>query len=108
MSVTPIFRTPFTDLSSATLNYETIKQCRPFYVQYAKCQEAWGGSQFPSRCRYEHMDLLECVHHIRQQQRTKAIQDQREKLFREGKIKNRYMEAPLPDIFSQTHLKDPW
>lgn len=52
MSVTPIFRTPFTDLSSATLNYETIKQCRPFYVQYAKCQEAWGGSQFPSRCRY--------------------------------------------------------
>ncbi|OQR68269.1 hypothetical protein BIW11_13014 [Tropilaelaps mercedesae] len=108
MATYPLIRTPFTDFSNSFENYESIKQCRPFYLQFAKCQDAYGGPQQPSKCNDEYADLMECVFRPREQMRVYLIQKQREKLYREGKLPKRYMDPPPPDVISQSHVKERW
>lgn len=50
MAPFPVMQTPVTDFGDNFTNYDAMKQCRPFYLQFAKCEAAYGAGHGAYKC----------------------------------------------------------
>ncbi|XP_003738549.1 NADH dehydrogenase [ubiquinone] iron-sulfur protein 5 [Galendromus occidentalis] len=98
----PLIYTPGTDLSSFFERSGRRPQCRPLALQLARCQDAYGYPHHIKKCQLEWEDVQECSFTYLQYARAKTIKEYREKLFKEGKLEQKYV-APQKDAINQEH-----
>lgn len=60
MSVTPFFRTPFTDLTGCLVNHQQYDKCGEFEMKMIDCMEAYGVDKGIHKCRDIIADFQEC------------------------------------------------
>lgn len=61
MSVTPVWRSPFTDLTACLLNHQHYGKCAQFEMNMVECYEAYGVHVGKTRCQDLVDDFRECT-----------------------------------------------
>ncbi|KAK7084141.1 NADH:ubiquinone oxidoreductase, NDUFS5-15kDa, partial [Halocaridina rubra] len=94
----PVFRTPFTDLSSTFLTHQAADKCNNFEMNYVKCIEAYGMGKGEARCRDYMDDLRECQLQLKQIARVKAMRFERHRQWATGERSSEDHYAPAARI----------
>uniref|UniRef100_A0A1I7WGD7 NADH dehydrogenase [ubiquinone] iron-sulfur protein 5 n=1 Tax=Heterorhabditis bacteriophora TaxID=37862 RepID=A0A1I7WGD7_HETBA len=107
-TLSPIVKTPISDTFSVPLSQQG-RICGFFESQFFRCMEAYGAKLGRKYCDLEHRDYQECLTGDKQKkimQRAEAIQDQRRKLFREGKLESPFLDNhPEPGHYKPDHFQ---
>uniref|UniRef100_A0A7R9F154 NADH dehydrogenase [ubiquinone] iron-sulfur protein 5 n=1 Tax=Timema bartmani TaxID=61472 RepID=A0A7R9F154_9NEOP len=100
MSINPILRTPFTDITSTVLVHQKGK-CTPLELRMLNCFEAYGIERGKTLCNDILEDFHECCTHKKQLQRTNAMQAERDRQYKAGERskEDRYAKTPLLDTY---------
>jgi hypothetical protein len=69
-TITPFFRSPFTDLTGALVNTQHYDKCGPFEMKMMECLEAYGTVAGETKCAVLIDDFNECYTMRKQQLRT--------------------------------------
>ncbi|VDM55691.1 unnamed protein product [Angiostrongylus costaricensis] len=101
-TLTPIVKTPLSDI----LFSFSGRICGFFEAQFFRCMEAYGAKLGRLYCDLEHRDLKECVTNDKKIKRAAAIEAERKRLYREGKLEKPFLEDhPLPGQHRPDHFE---
>nr|CAD7198389.1 unnamed protein product [Timema douglasi] len=107
MSINPILRTPFTDITSTVLVHRKGK-CTPLELRMLNCFEAYGIERGKTLCNDILEDFHECCTHKKQLQRTYAMQAERDRQYKAGERskEDRYAKTPIKKYNLLRFLRD--
>lgn len=99
MSLSPAFKSPFTDLTGAILSHQWGGRCNEFELRALDCLEAYGLDLGVKKCEALITDFQECSLRVKETARYMAMRSERERQYRAGERtkENRYAETPRPD-----------
>lgn len=60
MSISPFFRSPFTDITGGMISHQLLGQCQKEEAQYMDCLEAYGLDRGLRKCTHLLHDFKEC------------------------------------------------
>uniref|UniRef100_A0A023FMX2 Putative mitochondrial respiratory chain complex i n=1 Tax=Amblyomma cajennense TaxID=34607 RepID=A0A023FMX2_AMBCJ len=95
-----MFRTPFTDLVSSSVETEGYRKCHKLSMQLALCKEAYGLNRAPEKCKAEDEDFKECMFGFKQRMRVQLMQKERERQFKNGEREQKYAEPATMDGYN--------
>ncbi|VVC92765.1 unnamed protein product [Leptidea sinapis] len=100
MSISPFFRSPFTDITGGMISHQMLGNCQKEEMRYMDCLEAYGLDRGRGKCLHLFGDFHECQTKTKQFQRFVAMRKERERQIAEGKLKgdNEYV-SPRVDSF---------
>uniref|UniRef100_A0A0K0DJA8 NADH dehydrogenase [ubiquinone] iron-sulfur protein 5 n=1 Tax=Angiostrongylus cantonensis TaxID=6313 RepID=A0A0K0DJA8_ANGCA len=108
-TLTPIVKAPLSDILAISQSQQFSflgRICGFFEAQFFRCMEAYGAKLGRLYCDLEHRDLKECVTNDKKKKRAAAIEAQRKKLYREGKLEKPFLEDhPLPGQHRPDHFE---
>lgn len=76
MSISPAFRTPFTDLTGHIGNHQYYSKCGPLEMKLMNCFEAYGLRKGQIVCSDIMEDFNECVLKRKQHKRIEVITEE--------------------------------
>ncbi|XP_046970358.1 NADH dehydrogenase [ubiquinone] iron-sulfur protein 5 [Vanessa atalanta] len=87
MSISPYFRSPFTDITGGMVSHQMLGNCQKQEMRYMDCLEAYGLDRGRVKCGELFDDFHECQTKTKQFKRFVAIRKERERQIAEGKLK---------------------
>ncbi|XP_041984777.1 NADH dehydrogenase [ubiquinone] iron-sulfur protein 5 [Aricia agestis] len=87
MSLSPFFRSPFTDITGGIVSHQMLGECQKQEMQYMDCLEAYGLDRGKVKCADLFSNFHECQTKTLQFKRFMAIRRERERQIAEGKLK---------------------
>lgn len=95
----PLFKTPFTDLFFNVRNLQCLKECAHYELQLIDCLEAYGYHRGKEKCRLILSDMYECAMKNKRLRRVYAMQEERDRQFKNGERPEHYTEKPPLDLY---------
>ncbi|KAJ6647622.1 NADH dehydrogenase [ubiquinone] iron-sulfur protein 5 [Pseudolycoriella hygida] len=99
MSLSPAFRSPFTDLTGCLHNFQGHPQCARFEMNMIDCLEAYGLHMGSKKCKDLIDDFQECASRNKQVQRVQAMRMERHRQYYFGDRKEHFAEPPKEDAY---------
>ncbi|XP_019868982.1 uncharacterized protein LOC109597673 [Aethina tumida] len=101
MSLSPYFRSPFTDIGGAIVSHQWFGPCADLELKAVECLEAYGLDKGVKKCQPLLKDFQECSLKIKQFERLNAMRMERHRQYLSGERKkaDHYAPAPPPDSF---------
>lgn len=101
MSVSPFFRSPFTDLTGTLVTHQWYGRCEDFEMRAMQCLEAYGFDRGQEKCEKILRDFRECSSMELQTKRAMAMRLERHRQHFTGEVKkeNKYATPPQPNAF---------
>ncbi|XP_013193508.1 NADH dehydrogenase [ubiquinone] iron-sulfur protein 5 [Amyelois transitella] len=87
MSLSPFFRSPFTDLTGGLISHQLMDRCMKEESRYMECLEAYGLDRGVKKCEHLFSDFHECQTLTKQFKRFVAMRNERDRQIAEGKLK---------------------
>ncbi|XP_045452620.1 NADH dehydrogenase [ubiquinone] iron-sulfur protein 5-like [Melitaea cinxia] len=87
MSLSPFFRSPFTDLTGGMISHQILGQCQKQEMRYMDCLEAYGLDRGQVKCGQLFEEFHECQTKTKQFKRFMAMRRERDRQIAEGKLK---------------------
>lgn len=99
-TITPFFRSPFTDLTQAVVNAQHYDKCGKMEIRMMECYEAYGVVKGDEKCKDLVDDFNECFAMNKQSMRTEAMRIERHKQWWRGDLPEHYQKpGPRVDSF---------
>ncbi|KAF5289858.1 hypothetical protein FQR65_LT01992 [Abscondita terminalis] len=100
MSVSPAFRSPFTDLTGCLVSHQWYGPCRDMELKVMDCLEAYGLNKGIEKCDLLIRDFQECAGRRLQNARTIEIREERLRQIKTGELSKDDAFIPIqPDSF---------
>ncbi|XP_026321059.1 uncharacterized protein LOC113231101 [Hyposmocoma kahamanoa] len=87
MSLSPFFRSPFTDITACLISHQTFGKCQKEEMRYMDCLEVYGLERGRVKCERLFADFHECQTNTLQFKRFMAMRAERDRQIAEGKLK---------------------
>ncbi|XP_044265015.1 uncharacterized protein LOC123011577 [Tribolium madens] len=99
MSLSPAFKSPFTDLTGALLSHQWGGRCADMELRALDCLEAYGLDKGIKKCETLITDFQECALRTKELARYSAMKAERERQYKAGERtkEDRYAEPPRVD-----------
>ncbi|XP_072755409.1 NADH dehydrogenase [ubiquinone] iron-sulfur protein 5 [Anoplolepis gracilipes] len=95
----PLFKGPITDFLGNIRNFQCLKECAQYELQYMDCMEAYGYHKGKKQCRLILDDMYECVMKIKRLRRIEVMQKERYRQYKNGEREKLWAETPPLDLF---------
>lgn len=96
MSLTPWFRSPFTDLTGALVSHQFYGRCADIEMQLVDCMEAYGLTRSKQKCALLMEDFKECAFRDKQTKRYIAMRQERKRQYNDGERSKDKLYEPGP------------
>lgn len=100
MSLSPWFKSPFTDMTSAMLSHQWYGRCAKREMKMIDCLEAYGLDKGLEKCDALIEDFKECANSHKQLKRSAAMRYERQRQYWAGERSKEELYAPPPKIDS--------
>ncbi|KAK9880603.1 hypothetical protein WA026_011843 [Henosepilachna vigintioctopunctata] len=100
MSLSPYFKSPFTDLTGSIVNHQFFGKCRKFEERAIDCMEAYGLERGRRECKTLIEDFTECSLAHKRLARFEIMVKERDRQINAGERKKEDGYAPPPVIDS--------
>ncbi|XP_022905648.1 uncharacterized protein [Onthophagus taurus] len=99
MSLSPYFKTPFTDITGAMISHQWYGKCAKREMDMIDCFEAYGLDNALNKCHTLIEDFKACSNNQAQVKRTFEMRWERDRQYYSGERtkENRYAPSPRPD-----------
>lgn len=91
--IQPLLKTPWTDAGYMLYSHQN-DECAQFEFRAADCMEAYGLDRGGKKCWPYVKDLHECATSMKSMARARLMDKERERQFKAGKLKERYVSDP--------------
>jgi len=92
-TLSPVFRTPLTDLTGNLATHQSGKRCADFEMRAMECLEAYGVQKGKTICVDYMDDLRECMFQHKQLSRVHTMRVERHRQYYLGDAKEHYAPA---------------
>ncbi|KAK4885169.1 hypothetical protein RN001_001440 [Aquatica leii] len=100
MSTSPVFRSPFTDLTGCLISHQWHGPCRDFEMKVMDCLEAYGLHNGRIKCDTLIKDFRECAGRRKQDGRVIAMRNERLRQIKSGELSKENAFIPIePDSY---------
>ncbi|KAH0817791.1 NADH dehydrogenase [ubiquinone] iron-sulfur protein 5 [Tenebrio molitor] len=101
MSLSPIWKSPFTDFTGAIVSHQWGGRCADMEMRALDCLEAYGLDRGVKKCETLITDFQECALRKKEMGRIVAMHHERRRQYNAGERskEDRYAPPPKPESF---------